>query len=105
MGDVRNIGMQILDIEKIRKINNGHNITAIGINHTNTDILTYSDFQRYIEKSSVVKKISSGFRVKIGPFSIGRKKELQKYLQSLLTIRQMLFMVNLASSMLKVPSI
>lgn len=74
MGDVRNIGMQILDIEKIRKINNGHNITAIGINHTNTDILTYSDFQRYIEKSSVVKKISSGFRVKIGPFSIGRKK-------------------------------
>lgn len=76
-GDFNNVKYPIVNIEKVKTISQSY-ITSNVANRTVTDVFAYTDFQRYINASSVTKKVSSGFRFKIGPFSFGRKKKTEE---------------------------
>lgn len=69
IGDPANIRGPILDYDKIQDI-----VTADPIRRTTIDIFSYSDYNRFEEKTSITKKISTGFSLNLGLFSLGRKK-------------------------------
>lgn len=73
MGDFSNVTFPIIDLPAIKSYDPTY-VTASHLNTIETKICTYASYDRYQYRSSISKKVSSGFSLNVKLFSIGRKK-------------------------------
>ncbi|WP_333888489.1 MAC/perforin domain-containing protein [Sphingobacterium siyangense] len=71
LGSVDNVRRQILDFNKLQT--NGL-IVKDPIKKTNIESFAFSDFQRYASWTNITKKVSAGFNLNLGLFSLGAKR-------------------------------
>ncbi|WP_407485184.1 MAC/perforin domain-containing protein [Elizabethkingia miricola] len=75
IADPTNVSFPIIDIEKLYALNpNLFQITDIG--KSDPKSFAFTSFDRYESKSSITRKVSSGFKLNLLVFSIGSKKTL-----------------------------
>ncbi len=72
IGDFNNVVFPIIDLDKVRETG-ANRIMAHSLKQQNEKICTYSDFYKFADSASVVRTISSGFRLNLMLFTIGRK--------------------------------
>ena len=75
--DYKNFGPRIIDLEKYL-INNPDGTDTDRIGYTDNYSFAYSRFSKYLEKSTVKKKVKGGFKLNLGLFSIGARKSMER---------------------------
>lgn len=75
--DYRNFGWEVIEIDDfIRDTPNSYHNDPI---HTSdSKAFTYSTFSRYVQKSTINRKVKSGFSLNLGVFSIGAKHSMER---------------------------
>lgn len=73
LGDYDNVISPVVDLNKVKALSLEY-ITPKQLLGNVTRSITYGDFDRYEYNSSITKTVASGFNLKIGIFSFGRKK-------------------------------
>lgn len=73
LGDYDNVISPVVDLNKVKALSTEY-ITPKQLLGNVTRSITYSNFDRYEYNSSITKTVASGFNLKIGIFSFGRKK-------------------------------
>lgn len=84
LGDISNVGHPILDLNTVKQ----YSPTAVsskGINHFDSNRLSYTSYDNYESKLSETNKIATTFSVDIGLFKIGRKKTIESTFSSEIT--------------------
>lgn len=74
LGDMQNVSWPVVDINKVRQLS-GTYTYSMDMNESKSDYYTYTDFDRYVEKSKVSRTVTSGFSINLLLFKIGRKKK------------------------------
>lgn len=73
LGDYDNVISPVVDLSKVKALSSEY-ITPKQLLGNVTRSITYGSFDRYEYNSSITKTVASGFNLKIGIFSFGRKK-------------------------------
>lgn len=71
--NMRNVGEPVVDLAKL-EADYPLWVTKVNLRESVSSAFSYSTFERYEEKSSVTKKVSSGFQLNLGIFKIGNKR-------------------------------
>ena len=78
IGDYTNVRFPILDLDKVKALS-ASNVVPKALNTTEKEISTYYGMEEYESKSSVNKKVKSGFSLNIaGIFKFGRTKTISE---------------------------
>lgn len=77
LGDQENIFYPVIDLERLRADHPGYFVSS-GLFKSEANSYGYTTDKEYEEKSSTTKKISSGFKLNLGFFSIGRKTVIER---------------------------
>lgn len=72
IGNPENIGAKVLDINKIKDFDS-ELVDSTEINNYVSDRFSYTDYETYESHLFETKKITTGFKIKLGLFSLGRK--------------------------------
>lgn len=72
MGNPENIGPKVLDINRIKDFDS-ELVQPNGINIYDSDRYSYTDYETYESHLYQTQKISTGFNINLGLFSLGRK--------------------------------
>ena len=73
--DTRNLGYEVIDIDKLYKDNPKY-LDAWKNNTGAASSFSYATFDRYVSNSTVTNSVSGGFKLNLGLFSIGNKRNL-----------------------------
>lgn len=74
-GNAESVRFKVIDIERFLNENPGYYLPVdIGTGKANS--FSYTSFDRYENKSNYTKKISGGFNLNLGLFSIGAKRSV-----------------------------
>ena len=76
LGTSQNIGIPIINMKKLKKQESIY-VTEREIGQQTATAFSYSDFNRYANKSKETEKINSGIKLNLGIFSIGSKKTME----------------------------
>lgn len=77
IGSGRNVTLPVIDFEKLFNTY-PKSILHKTIRESTSGYFSYSNFERYEKNSSLTKKISGGFKLNLGLFSIGAKREMTR---------------------------
>ena len=75
VGNIESVTYSVVDIKKLSKEKPSY-ISAKRLNIGTANSFSYSNFERYTEKSNTTSKVSGGFSLGIKLFSIGAKKNM-----------------------------
>lgn len=81
-GNPESVKFKIIDIERFLTDNPGYYLPK-DIGTSEAISFSYSSFDRYENKSNYTKKISGGFNLNLGLFSIGAKKSMDEVFSSI----------------------
>lgn len=82
--DEENLRFAVVDIKKLEAAHKDYfNVHRIG--HSVVNAFSFASFDRYQEKSQVVKKVNSGFSINVGLFKIGHKRKMTEIFGSTIT--------------------
>lgn len=73
--NMENLGYPVIDMDKLTKDYPSY-FTSWRIGTGLAESFSYASFDRFIENSSIQKKVSSGFSLNLGIFKIGHKKKM-----------------------------
>lgn len=82
--DTRNLGYQVIDINKLYKDNPTY-LSAWKNNTGTASSFSYATFDRYVSNSTLTNNISGGFNLNLGLFSIGNKRSLSSVFSKAIT--------------------
>ncbi len=75
--DYRNFGWKVIDMDRfVKDYPNCYFMDNIGTSDNYS--FGYASFDRYVQKSSVTKKVKGGFSIDLKLFSIGAKKSMER---------------------------
>ena len=81
--NMRNVGEPVVDLAKL-EADYPLWATKVNLRESVSSAFSYSTFERYEEKSSVTKKVTSGLQLNYGIFKIGNKRNYNNHVPNTL---------------------
>ena len=81
MEDTRNLGVLVVDMDNFRKDYPTY-VRSWKNNTGEANYFSYATYDRYVSNSTITKNVSKGFKLNLGLFSVGNKKNMKTVFSS-----------------------